>query len=50
MLFGRGYHWENTVDGRDQAQDPCNLTHRMSENITHGKELSSGSAGVTLIM
>lgn len=50
MRFGCGHHWQNTVGGRDQAQDPGNLTHRMSEDITQGKELSSGSAGVTLIM
>ena len=50
ILFHRGRHWENAVRGRDRAEDPYNVTHRMSENVTQSQELSSVSAGATLIM
>lgn len=45
-----GHHWAKAGGGRDRAEDPCNLTHRMSENVTQSQELSSRSAGATLIM
>lgn len=49
-LFHCDDHWENAVGSRDRAEDPYNLTHRISENITQSKELSSVSARATLIM
>lgn len=38
VLFHRGHHQENAVGSRARAQDPSNLTHGMSENITQSKE------------
>lgn len=46
-LFHCGRHRENEVSGRDRAEDPYNLTHRMSENIAQSKELSRVRAGAT---
>lgn len=45
-----GHRWAKAGGGRDRAEDPRNLTHRMSENVTQSQELSSGSTGATLIM
>ena len=50
MFVHCGHHWENAESGRYRAEDPCNLTRRMSENVTQSQELSSGSAGATQIM
>lgn len=50
MLFHCGHRWEDAVRGRDRAEDLFNMTQRMSENVTQSQELSSVSAGATLIM
>lgn len=50
MFVHCGHHWAKAGGGRDWAEHPCNLTHRMSENVTQSQELSSRSAGATLIM